>query len=134
MVAIRLSDDGKKVTMLWRNREFMNLMEGFILLDGLIYGSVYEAGKWFCLDAKNGSVLHSFSGLSDGIILRADGLFYCYTKKGEVALVSADINAFKIISRFRVPMGDGPHFSHPVIHKGKMYIRHGSALMAYRIS
>ena len=133
LVAIRLSDDGKKVTQLWRNREFLNLMEGFILKDGLIYGSVYESGKWVCIDSKNGSVIHSFSGLGDGIILWADGLFYCYTKKGEVALVSADRNAFKIISRFRVPMGNGPHFSHPVIHKGKLYIRHGSALMVYRI-
>lgn len=134
LVAMRLSYDGKKVTQLWRNREFMNLMEGFILLDGLIYGSVYEAGKWVCIDSKNGTVRHSFNGLGDGIILWADGLFYCYTKRGEIALVSADRNAFKVISRFRVPLGDGPHFSHPVIYKGRMYIRHGSALMVYNIS
>jgi outer membrane protein assembly factor BamB len=134
LIALRLSDDGTKVTQLWRNREFMNLMEGFILMDGLIYGSVYQARKWLCIDAKSGTVIHSFSGLGDGIILWADGLFYCYTKNGEVALVSADRNNFEIISRFRLPMGDGPHFSHPVIHKGKMYIRHGSALMVYRIT
>lgn len=134
LVAIKLSDDGKKVTQLWRNREFMNLMEGFILLDGFIYGSVYEARKWVCIDAKNGTVRHSFNGLGDGIILRADGLFYCYTKRGEIALVSADRIAYKVISRFRVPLGDGPHFSHPVIYKGRMYIRHGSALMVYNIS
>jgi glutamine cyclotransferase len=134
MVALKLSDDGKKVMQLWRNREFMNLMEGFIVLEGLVYGSVYEASKWLCVDAKDGSVIHSFSALGDGIILRADGLFYCYTKKGEVALVSADRNAFKVISRFRIQMGDGPHFSHPVIYQGKLFIRHGSALMVYRIS
>ena len=126
MVALRLSADGKKVTQLWRNREFLNLMEGFILLDGLVCGSVYQARKWLCVDAIKGTVLHSLSGLDDGVILWADGLFYCYSKKGEVALVSADRAAFKIKSRFRVPLGDGPHFSHPVIHKGKMYIRHGT--------
>lgn len=134
LVALKLSDDGTKVTQLWRNREFINLMEGFILLDGLIYGSVYERRKWLCIDAKTGSVVHSLSGLEDGTILWADGLFYCYTKRGEVVLMSADRSAFRIISRFRIPMGEGPHFSHPVIHNGRLYVRHGGALMVYRIS
>jgi hypothetical protein len=134
LVALKLSPDGKSVVQLWRNREFMNLMEGFIIRDGLIFGSVYEAGKWVCIDSKVGKILHSFSGLGDGIILWADGLYYCYSKKGEVALMEADRNSFRLISRFRISMGDGPHFSHPVILNGRMYIRHGDVLTAYKIS
>jgi outer membrane protein assembly factor BamB len=134
LVALKLSSDGKKVTALWRNRTFRNLMEGFIIRDNLIFGSVYEAGKWVCLDSKDGKILHSYSGFGDGVILWADGLYYCYSKRGEVALMEADRNSYKIISRFRISLGDGPHFSHPVILNGRMYIRHGSALMAYRIS
>lgn len=134
MVALKLSDDGKSVSILWRNRDLRNLMEGFILADGLIFGSVYEKSRWFCVDSKDGSILHSFSGLGDGVVLRADGLFYCYTKRGELALVEAGRNSFNVISRFRIPMGEGPHFSHPVIYKGRLYLRHGNSLMVYRIS
>lgn len=133
LVAIRLSDDGKKVTQLWRNREFKNLMEGFIVKDGLIFGAVYNANRWMCVDINDGKTLHSFNKIGDGSILYADGLFYCYSKKGEVALMSADRNSFRVISRFRVPMGEGTHFSHPVIYNGRLYIRHGSALMVYNI-
>jgi outer membrane protein assembly factor BamB len=133
LVALKLSDDGRKVTQLWRNREFKNLMEGFIVKDGLIFGAVYNANRWLCVDINTGMTLHSFNKLADGSILWADGLFYCYSKKGEVALMSADRNSFKIVSRFRISLGDGPHFSHPVIYNGRLYIRHGNALMVYNI-
>ena len=133
LVALKLSSDGKKVTKLWRNQEFKNLMEGFILRDGLIYGSVYEGNKWLCVDIKDGRILHSFNKFGDGSILLADGLFYCYSKRGEMALMSADRSSFTLISRFSIPLGNGPHFSHPVIYKGRMYVRHGDALMVYDI-
>jgi hypothetical protein len=86
-----------------------------------------------CVDIDNGKTIQTFSNFGDGSILLADGLFYCYSKRGEMALMSADRNAFNVISRFRIPMGEGPHFSHPVIYKGRLYVRHGSVLMVYKI-
>lgn len=133
LVALALSDDGRKVTQLWRNSEFKNLMEGFVVKDGLIFGSVYNAGKWLCVNASDGKILHVSNAFGDGSIIWADGLLYCYSKRGEFALMSADRNSFSLISRFRVTMGDGPHFSHPVIYMGRLYIRHGSALMVYDV-
>ena len=41
---------------------------------------------------------------------------------------------FEVISSFRVRQGSGPHWAHPVIHDGILYIRHGDVLMAYDIS
>lgn len=38
-----------------------------------------------------------------------------------------------LISSFKVPLGTGPHWSHPVIKDGILYIRHEDALMAYDI-
>jgi len=133
LVALKLSQDGKKVTVLWRNEEYKNLMGGIVLKDGLIYGSVYNGSTWCCIDASDGKILHSFRGFGEGSILLAEGLFYCYSTRGEVALMTGDRNSFNVISRFRIPFGDGPHFSHPVIYDGKMYIRHGNALMVYNI-
>ena len=34
---------------------------------------------------------------------------------------------------FEVTLGTGTHWAHPVINKGVLYIRHGDALMAYKI-
>lgn len=133
IVALQLSADGRKVSVIWRNEEFKNLMGGIILKDNLIYGSIYNRSLWCCIDKLTGKILHSFRGLPDGSILLADGLFYCYGTRGEMALMKADRSSFNVISRFRITIGDGPHFSHPVIYKGRMYVRHGNALMVYNI-
>jgi len=40
---------------------------------------------------------------------------------------------FELISSFRIEESSGLHLAHPVIHKGHLYIRHGNALIAYKI-
>jgi len=50
-----------------------------------------------------------------------------------VKLIKFENNKFTEISKFKVEKGTKEHFSHPVIANGKMYIRHGRALMAYDI-
>jgi hypothetical protein len=51
-----------------------------------------------------------------------------------MALVEATPEQMKVISRFRVPLGTAQHWAHPVISQGKLFIRHGDALMVYQIS
>ncbi len=133
IVAIKLSDDGKAATIEWRNQEYSNLMGGFIIKDGYIYGSKYEKRVWNCIDIRNGNILYNSNKLTDGVIIWADGLFYCYSEQGDMALVDATPSAFNVISRFKITLGTGPHWSHPVIHKGRLYVRHGTALMAFDI-
>lgn len=133
LVALRLSNDGKSVTPIWRNETFKNLMGGIILNDGYIYGSIYRRSLWCCLNASDGSILYSSDKLGDGCIIMADGLFYCYSEKGEMALVSATPSSFDVISKFQVTMGTEQHWSHPVIYQGRLYLRHGNALMVYKL-
>jgi outer membrane protein assembly factor BamB len=133
LVALKLSDDGKSATILWQNETFKNLMGGIIVTDSHIYGSVYQRNRWCCIDCLNGKILYSFDRLGDGNIIMADGLFYCYTQRGEIVLVSANAESFNVISKFKVPLGTGPHFSHPVIYQGRLYVRHDDGLMVYDI-
>ncbi len=39
-----------------------------------------------------------------------------------------------IVSSFTIDKGSGPHWSHPVIEKGRLYLRHGEVLMVYDIA
>jgi outer membrane protein assembly factor BamB len=60
---------------------------------------------------------------------------YCYDeKRGNFGLVKADPAKFEIISSFKIPLGKGAHWAHPVIHNKILYVRHGNALMAYDIA
>jgi outer membrane protein assembly factor BamB len=133
IVALKLSDDAKSVTIEWRNEGFKNLMGGIIVKDGYIYGSMYRKGLWCCLRASDGKILYSSDKLGDGNIIMTDDLFYCYSEIGEMALVKASPSAFDVISKFQVPLGTDQHWSHPVIYQGKLYLRHGNALMTYSL-
>ena len=134
LVMLQLSPDGKKADIVWRNKEFTNLMEGAILRDGHIYGSVYLQPKWFCIDLETGVTKYIAKGLGGGPVIYADGNLYCYAEKdGEMALAEADPNQFIIVSRFKVPLGTAQHWAHPVIADGKLYLRHNEALMVYNL-
>ena len=108
-------------------------MGGVILNDGYIFGSRYRSSDWDCLNWETGEIVYTHEGLRNGAIVYADGLYYCYTEKGEMVLVKANQNSFEIISRFSVPFGTMQHWAHPVIRDGRLIIRHGNALMVYDI-
>lgn len=133
-VQIQLSEDGKKAEVSWRREKITNLMSGFILNDGFIFGSLYKKSDWYCLNWETGETAYMSEALTSGVVIYADDLFYCYTHKGEMALVDADNQEFKILSSFNVPLGTMQHWAHPVIDQGRLYIRHGNALMAYDIA
>jgi len=133
LLALELSRDGKQVRQRWRNQGFTNLIAGVVVRDGHIYGAKHRADEWYCIDLEDGAVKKVFDGLGDGAIAYADGRFYCYSEKGQMALVCADPLGFKVVSSFAVPLGTDQHWAHPVIQEGRLYIRHGDALMVYDI-
>ncbi len=134
LLALKLSADGKSVEQLYRKEKYKNLMGGIVILEGTIYGSAYRTQNWFSINAQTGEEKLISSDLMGGAIVYAEDLFYCYSEQGEVALVKMSPNSFEIISKFAVPLGTDQHWSHPVIHARRMYIRHGKALMVYDIS
>lgn len=134
LVMLQLSPDGKKAEIAWRNKEFINLSGSFILKDGFIYGGAYLQPKWFCIDAQTGQTKYIAKELGGGAVIYADGLFYCYAEKdGEMALAEGTPDQFRIISKFKVPLGNNQHWAHQVISDGKLFIRHNNALMVYRL-
>jgi hypothetical protein len=48
-----------------------------------------------------------------------------------VLLIEASPEGLTIKGRFEPPQDEGPAWSHPVIHKGKLYLRHADLLMCY---
>ena len=72
--------------------------------------------------------------INKGQIIYADGHLYCKEERtGNVALVPASPSGFNIISSFRLGQKPGPYWSHPVIHDGRLLIRHADELMIYNI-
>lgn len=133
-VALKLSSDGKRVEQLWRNEKLQNLMGGFIINNGFIYGSTYRKMDWYAVDMQTGNEKLLTADFTNGVIIYSDGLYYCYTEKGQLALVDVGPDHFTIKSKFDISQGTGEHWAHPVIHNRKLYLRHGNSLMVYDIA
>ena len=135
LVQLQLSENGKSVEVAWRNKKFINLMGGLVRMDTCIYGSAYLKNDWQVINWNTGEMLAQNKELGGGSIIYADGMFYCYAENdGEVALVNASPEKFEIVSKFKVPLGTAQHWARLVINDGKLFVRHGDALMVYNIS
>jgi len=64
-------------------------------------------------------------------VVYADGHLIFRYDRGEVVLIEATPEALKITGRFQALQDTGPAWAHPVIHDGKLYLRHDNSLFCY---
>lgn len=139
-IKLKINDDSRGVTRVWRNDDLDTHHGHQILLDGVLYGSNWTnntSGNWMAVDWETGKTLWETAwpgGKSKGSIISADGKLYQYDeRRGFVGLVNPSREKLDIISEFRITKGEGPYWAHPVINDGVMYIRHGSYFAAFII-
>jgi hypothetical protein len=136
-VMLKLSDDLTSASLAWVDQVLDNHLGGVVRVGSYIYGSNWlnnGMGKWVCLDWNSGKVMYETEWFNKGAIIANDGYLYCIEEKtGNMALVKASPEKFEIISSFKIPLGTGPYWAHPVICNGTLYVRHGEALMAYNL-
>lgn len=135
---IKIATDGKSANVVWTDSNLDNHHGGVVLVNGYIYGSNWvnnSKGNWCCIEWNTGKKMWEEPWNTKGSIIAADGMLYIYDeRKGNVGLLKANPEKFDLVSSFQVTQGDtGPFWTHPVIHKGVLYLRHSNALMAYNI-
>jgi len=132
-----LSEDGKSIKLKWKNDTIDTHHGGVVLVDGNLYGSNWQhnsRGRWACVNWETGKTNWEEEWINKGSVIYADGMLYLYEEKsGNVALAQPSIKNLKIISTFKVNKGAGPHWAHPAIYDGKLFIRHGNVLMVYNL-
>lgn len=136
-VMLKVHPSGTSVTEKWVDRTLDNHHHGMVLVDGYIYGSNWinnGSGNWVCLDWETGQVQYEETWKNKGNIIFADDMLYCYEEKtGYLALVRPNPNKFDIVSSFQIELGTGPHWAHPTIYDGRLYVRHGEVLMVFNV-
>lgn len=128
---LKLSDKGESIRELWRNNRVMNNFGGLVAVNGHLFTTI-KGNRLVALDPENGSVVDTIK-VATGSIIFTDNKFIVYGNNGTVNLVNYEKQELEAAAQFKVKEGTGQHFSHPVVARGVMYIRHGDALMAYRI-
>lgn len=132
-----MADDYSSVSVKWKSDKLDVHHGGVVEHDGFIYGSNYttiRTGNWLCLDWDSGELMYDQKWNNKGQVIESNGMLICYEeRKGNMALVKATPDKFDLISEFTIDYGSGPHWSHPSIYQGRLYLRHGKSLLVYRI-
>ena len=131
-VKLRLSEDGTKITEVWRNKGFDSFMGGIVKIGDYLYGCGTVKPDLRAININSGQLTDSLR-IGSGAIISADNMLYYYTQKGDLMLLSYNQGKIAKVSSFRITEGTREHFSHPVINKGILYQRHGNTLMAFDI-
>ncbi|MBS3733407.1 MAG: PQQ-binding-like beta-propeller repeat protein [Phycisphaerae bacterium] len=136
-VMLKLAPRGDAVEPAWTDKTLDTHHGSVVRVGEHIYGSSWHGngnGNWVCLDWDTGEPAYDTHWHNKGSITYADGKLYCYEERsGNLALVEATPKGFNVISSFRITEGDGKHWAHPVIANGRLYIRHGKALMCFDV-
>ena len=136
-VMLNIAPDGQSVSEKFIDQTFDNQNHGVVLIDGFLYGSSFtgrNSGKWVCMNWETGEIVWIGDFHNKGPIISADGMLYCLDeKRGNLGLIEASPENFKVISSFQIKEGKGPHWSRPSIYNGMLLIRHGDVMVAYDI-
>ncbi len=131
-VKTELSEDGKSIKEVWRNVDFDSYMGGIVKIDDHLYGCGTAKRNFKCINAATGETVKTLK-IGSGAVIAADGMLYYYNHGGEVMLITQDPANMEVVSKFRINVGENEHFAHPVINDGKLYVRHGNFIQAFKI-
>ena len=134
--ALALSPDASSVTLKWEDKTLDSQHHGVVLVDGRLYGCGHNNGGLTCLEMATGKVMWTTKDIQGGAVVYADGMLYVYEgpKAGVVSLVKPAPTGFERTGNFEVKEGTDNHWAHPVVSNGRLYIRHGEALIAYDVA
>ena len=129
---LRLKDGGKSVERVWEN-EADNQIGGVVKVGDYVYTTGHSHRGFYCIDWKTGEIKYKVNNFTPSATVFADGMLYVYGENGTMNLIKPNPEKFELVSSFPITLGTDQHWAHPVIHEGVMYIRHGDALMAYKV-
>ena len=114
--------------------KFQNHHGGMVLVgDYLFGGSGLNHGDPVCIEFATGRICWKAKAPAPGsaAVLYADGHLLFRYDRGTIILVEANPAAFRITGRLDPLTVDGPAWAYPVVHQGRLYLRHGDLLACY---
>ncbi len=118
-------------------RDFQNHHGGVVLLDKYIYGGHgANRGDPACVELATGKIVWKQRAPARGSagVLYADGHLVFRYDRGEVLWIEASPDGLHVKGQFTTPDEAGLAWAHPVIHRGKLYLRHANSLFCYDLS
>jgi outer membrane protein assembly factor BamB len=131
---VNVKDGTVSLEEIWRTKKLDNHIGGVILIDDDLHGSSTVRNRLLvCLDFKTGRIKYADNCVKVSLTY-ADGMFYALSEDSVMGLVQPTPTGHYLVSHFEIPKGGkGKSWAHPVVCGGRLYIRHGEFLYAYRV-
>ena len=121
------------VEKVWHIKEMDSHFHGVLLHEGGLFGAG-SSGGLNRVDPDTGAISYRIDEAQRASMVSVPGLLVAYAERGgTVFLIKADSDHYEIRGSFKVDYGSGPHWAHPSVANGVLYIRHGRDLAAYAI-
>jgi outer membrane protein assembly factor BamB len=117
------------------NRKAPNSLGGAVKVGDYLYGTTNSV--LLCVEAATGQIKWEDRAVGAGSVCYADGRLYVHGENGDVALVDATPDAYRVRGRFTPPegpeRGQAKAWAYPVVANGRLYIRDLGTLWCYDV-
>jgi outer membrane protein assembly factor BamB len=130
---IQVNQEGQtwKVSDVWESTRMKPEFPEFVVHDGYIYG--FDLSTFCCLDAATGKRAWREGRYGRGQVLLLSGpsLLLVLSETGEAVLLAANPRAHEVLGRFQAL--EGKTWNHPVIARGRLYVRNAQEMACYEL-
>ncbi len=131
--AVALAGNSVRIQEVYQGKQMINHHGGVLVVGDHVYG-LSDQGGLKCIELKTGKEAWANGSVGKGSIAYADGMLYCRSERGPVALVEASPAAYKEAGRFDQPeRSDKNSWAYPVVSGGKLYLRDQDTLFCYDV-
>ena len=131
-LSIARGASGWTATERWTTRGLKPYFNDFVVHKGHAYG--FDSNILACIDLADGARKWKGGRYGNGqLVLLADqDALLVLGEEGEIALVSATPERF--VELAKVPALEGKTWNHPVVVRGKLYVRNGEEMACYDVA
>ncbi|HEV3443302.1 MAG TPA: PQQ-binding-like beta-propeller repeat protein [Gemmataceae bacterium] len=117
----------------WESKALNPYYNDFVIHGDHLYGIDDSGAMLTCVSLARGKGSWRARGYGHGqVLLLADqGLLLVLSEKGDIALVEADPQRHKELTRFHAI--EGKTWNHPVLVRGKLFVRNGEEMACYEL-
>lgn len=127
---VEIKADGKAQEVYF-TKDMRNHHSSSVLIGDYLYG--FSSSILTAMKFDTGEVAWRDRSVGKGSLVFADGHLYCLSENGVVGLVEATPAGYKETGRFRIPQGDLPTWTHPVVAGGRLYLRDQDTIYAFNV-
>lgn len=138
LLKLSASGDGVKAEEVWYHEanKLQNHHGGMVMLgDYVFFGHGHNNGFPVCVEWKSGDIVwggrQRGAGGGSAAVVYADGNFIFRYQSGEVALIEATPDGYRLKGSFKPEYKEKDSWAHPVVAGGRLYLREQNKLMCY---